>query len=390
MDLLWLSFQHIAFHRLRSSLLVMCLAVTLTVPLAATILLARYDSDLRSRASATPLLLGSRGNRFDLVLATLYWRSGKLEPLPWEAFQAIAAEPGILAVPIHVGFAARGRPIVATGPEYFEQRGLLLAQGTTPLQLGEATLGADLAEEWGLALGDTLFSDPSELYDLTRPSSLRLTVVGVLAPTGGPDDAAVFTDTKTAWVMEGLFHGHEEANAALKTNPDLELGRSSDRVSLSGALLEHNRIDPSTSQDFHLHGDPAQRPLSAVLLWPANAKAGTLAKARINAGDRWRVITPARVVDELLAAVLRAKRLFDSVSWFLVAAALLLTALVLALSTRLRTAELRTMDRIGCTPGTIPMLIASEAIVILGLAAALAGLFVSAAVVLAPRLVQLV
>lgn len=389
MDILRLSLLHLAFHRVRTSLLVASLAVALAVPVAATLLLGQYDAVLRARAAATPQVLGPRGNRFDLVLATLYWRTGLLEPLPWAAYEDVAAEPGVVAVPMHVGFGARGKPVVGTTPEYFEHRGLRVERGSTPLMLGEATLGAAAALELGLGPGDTLFSDPTELYNLLRPSSLKLSIVGVFAPTGGPDDAAVFVDVKTAWVLEGLYHGHQEAQAALTDNPELLLGEGERQVSLSGALLEHNQVAPANLEDFHLHGDPGTRPLSAVLLWPKTAKAATLLKARVNAQDRWRIIVPHAVVDELLAVVLQAKRLFDSATSFLLLATGLLVGLVLTLSTRMRQAELRTLDRIGCAPGTLQALIASEVLVILALAAGGAALIVALANLLAPRLVNL-
>lgn len=386
---LWLSLRHLSYHRLRSGLLVACLAVVLAVPVVATLLLARYDGDMRERAQATPLVLGPRGSRFDLVLSTLYWRSGPEETVPWEAYTDVAGERGIDAVPMHVGFTARGRPLVATTPEYFLRRGLHPEAGTAPLLLGEVTLGSQVAKELGLSPGDVLYSDPTDLYNLTRPSSLELQVAGVFAPTRGPDDAAVFTDVKTAWVLLGLYHGHTGAEEALAADPGLELGRGNAHVALSGALIEHNRVDRATQNSFHLHGDPAARPLSAVLLWPQSAKAATLLKARINAQDRWRVFSPAAVAEELLGAVLRAKRLFDSVTLLLALSTLLLVALVLALSTRLREAELRTLDRIGCAPATIPALVATEALCILALAALAAAALAGLSLVLAPRLVQL-
>ncbi len=386
---LWLSLRHLAYHRLRSGLVVACLAVVLAVPVAATLLLDRYDTGMRARARETPLVLGPRGNRFDLVLASLYWRSGQLDSLPWEAFEDVANERGIEAVPMHVGFSARGKPVIATGPEYYERRGLRPQTGGVPLLLGEATLGSEVAAYLGLGAGDTLFTDPAGLYDLTRPSSLELEIAGVFAPTGGPDDAAIFTDIKTAWVLLGLYHGHTEAGAALAADPELELGRDETHVALSGALLEYNRVDRSTGKSFHMHGDPGARPISAVLLWPSSPKAATLTKARINAEDRWRVLAPAEIVDELLSVVLRAKRLFDSVTLLLALATVVLVALVLALSTRLRESELRTLDRIGCAPGTIPALVATEALAILVLASLVATALVGACLVLAPRLVHL-
>ena len=38
-------------------------------------------------------------------------------------------------------------------------------------------------------------------------------VVGVLSPVATPDDEAVFVDVKTAWVIAGLAHGHDDVTA---------------------------------------------------------------------------------------------------------------------------------------------------------------------------------
>ena len=39
-------------------------------------------------------------------------------------------------------------------------------------------------------------------------------MVGILAPTSTPDDEAVFVDIKTAWVISGIGHGHEDVVTA--------------------------------------------------------------------------------------------------------------------------------------------------------------------------------
>ena len=41
------------------------------------------------------------------------------------------------------------------------------------------------------------------LFDLAGVYPLKMHVAGVLEPTGGPDDAAVFVDIRTSWVIEG-------------------------------------------------------------------------------------------------------------------------------------------------------------------------------------------
>ena len=54
------------------------------------------------------------------------------------------------------------------------------------------------------------------MYDLSAEYPLKMRVTGILAPTGTPDDLAVFTDVKTAWVIDGIGHGHDDLAATME------------------------------------------------------------------------------------------------------------------------------------------------------------------------------
>ena len=64
-------------------------------------------------------------------------------------------------------------------------------QKLDPLRIGQCTLGANVATELGLGPGESLYSDPTELYDIARPPALKMSVAGVYAPTGSADDDAL-------------------------------------------------------------------------------------------------------------------------------------------------------------------------------------------------------
>lgn len=343
-----LALQHARHHAWRTAILVACIAVALFLPATTEVLLSRYQHDLTARAAATPLLAGPRGNRFDLTLGALYFRASRLDPVPWSLCERLGRAPGVLAVPLHARFTARGLPVVGTLPEYYERRGLGPARGTLPLALGDVALGADVADSLGLGPGDAVFSDPLELYDIAKPPALRLSVCGVLGRRGTPDDGALFVDVKTAWVLEGLAHGHGDVVAPDALPEGFVLSRTGDSVAVSPALIEHNAVSGDNVADFHLHGDPDELPLSSVLLFPEDAKAGTLVKAEVNAERAFQVVAPEAVIDDLMAFVFRIKALVDRISAVLVGSTVLFSGLVLLLSARLRAEEFRTLHAIGC------------------------------------------
>ena len=164
--------------------------------------------------------------------------------------------------------------------------------------LGECALGAAAAERLDLGPGDTLFTDPTELYDITRPPAIELVVTGVLAPTETPDDEAVFCDLRTSWVVDGLLHGHESITEDI--DPGLVLGGDDERVTLNASFLSLASVDPTTLASFHLHAEPEQLPISALVVFPADAKAETLMLHRLENGGRVRAVRPSEVTAELL------------------------------------------------------------------------------------------
>lgn len=366
-----LSWMRLRRHPVQTLVLVLCIAVPVFLPSGVRVLIADYQGSLTARAEATPMILGARGNRFDLTFAALYWRQGKLETIPYPQLQELQQERG-LAVPVHCRFTARGYPVVGTTREYFEQRQVRLLAGELPLQLGEAIIGADVAAGLDLQVGDMLFSDQAELYDITVPPALKMKVVGVLAAAHNPDDEAVFVGIETSWILEGLAHGHVDAESE-EIDPKLILGGNDENVVLSQALIEYNEVTPRNIDSFHYHGDPALLPLTAILFWPDDDKAGTLVKARINQQAALRMLAPTEVMDDLLAFVLKVRSLVDAVSWMLGAVTALLTLLVFLLSSRLRAREVLTLERLGCSRFFVAGLYLSELTIVLMMAAVLAA-----------------
>ena len=126
-------------------------------------------------------------------------------------------------IPVHARHHSQGVPIVGTSLDYFDYRGLSVAEGRQLATLGEAVLGAGAAERLGVKLDDSVISSPESVFDIAGVYPLKMPVVGILARSLSPDDDAIFVDLKTVWIIEGIGHGHQEltrpeaAGAVLKT-----------------------------------------------------------------------------------------------------------------------------------------------------------------------------
>ena len=214
MNALFLAFAYLRYHWARSLVLVIVAALILFVPAATQILLSTSERSLLARGAATPLLLGSRGSQLDLTMAALYFSQERPDPIRMREVENVWDSGLGLPIPIHSAFSSSGFRIVGTTLDYFDFRQLPIAQGRGLAVLGEAVIGAKVSETLGKTVGDTLVSSPENLFDLDGVYPLQMPVVGVLAPTNTPDDDAIFVDIKTAWVIQGIGHGHEDVVTA--------------------------------------------------------------------------------------------------------------------------------------------------------------------------------
>ena len=370
-DSLYLAWRYVVHHRVKTGLLVSSLAVFIGLPLVLRELSSLIQQSLVARAQSTPLLLGKKGSSLDLVIEALYFETKAVEALTQADVEALNATALTRAIPIRTGLVARGQPVVGTSFGYFAFRGLQVAKGRMLATLGECVLGAEAAKTLGLAPGDTLLTAPSALFDLAGVYPLNLQVVGVLAQSHGPDDRGVFVDTKTAWVAEGLGHGHQDLQGAAS---DVVLKREADTVIANAKLVQYNEITDENLESFHFHGDPSMYPVSAIIAVPNDNKAGTLLRGRFIDDPTRQLVRPREVVEGLNATIFRFERILEGIVLTVGLATALLFLLVMVLSWRLRSAELRTMTRLGCSQWKTAQILGSEVALMIGASVVLAAL----------------
>ncbi len=371
MNALYLAFAHLRWSWARSLLLVAVGAVILAVPLISQTLLRGSEAALTARAEATPLVLGSRGSRLDLAMSAVYFSPDRPDPVTMAALEAVWDTRLGLPIPLHTAFETGGARIVGTSIDYFEFRGVAPARGRIFGVLGEAVLGARVAERQGLGPGDTVISSPENLFDLDGVYPLELRVTGVLPPTGTPDDDVVFTDVKTAWVIAGIGHGHEDAIPAAEAEDG--------NVTADAALVEYTTITEANIDSFHFHGAPESYPLTAVIVVPDDARAGTILRGRyLDPGNPVQIVVPAEIVAGLVERIFRIATLLDAVTLVIGIAALAAMGLALFLSWRMRAPEMATAWRLGAGRGMIAALALAEIAILLGAAICLAAILVIA------------
>ncbi|RED18783.1 ABC transporter permease [Pontivivens insulae] len=359
MNALYLAAANLRYHWARTIVLIVAAALVLSVPVLTRTLLAAGEAALTARAEATPLLLGTRGSRLDLVMAGAYFTDDLPEPTTMATSEEVWDSGLGIPAPLHTTFTASGVRIVGTTLDYFDLRNLELSEGRVFATLGEAVLGANAARELSLGVGETILSDPENLFDLDGAYPLEMSISGILEPRGTPDDDAVFVDIKTAWIIEGIGHGHEDI-----------IVEGEDAASAAARVVQFSRITPENEASFHFHGDPNGYPVTAVMVAPYDIRSETILRGRyLDAEGPVQAVVPSDVIDALVARLLRIAALVDTVTVIVGFAAALALGLALFLSWRLRAGEMFTAFALGAGRSMIARLALAEvALVLLGAA----------------------
>lgn len=380
-----LAARYVLRHRFQSALLAGALGLVFTLPLCLRVLIDHAQRELRSRAAATPQIVGTRGSALDLMMTALYFKRENLTALPFGTVAELRKNPSAAVIPLHVRFVAQGAPIVGTELDYFTFRGLRIAAGRQIVRLGDCVVGANLARKRQLQPGGHVFSTPELAFDMAGVYPLKMRVMGVLTPNGTPDDDAIFVDLKTSWLIEGRSHGHDD----LQKDESVILAQEDHNVVGNAAVRMFNEVTDANIASFHFHGDLATYPISAVILLPKSAKAEALLAGQFTRSKDKQLIRPQDEMEALLAQLVRLEGFAASALLLTATAALFVTALVFALSFRLRRREFQTLEDVGVSHRSLFTVKVLE-IAFIGVAAAAIGLLLlSVASLAAPHLLRM-
>lgn len=374
-DIVFLAWNYLKYHWAKTLFLLLAISLVIFIPLALDRLAEQGSEKLLRRAVSTPLLLGARGSATELCLSSLYFKSPKLEGIPFNKMKELEAQELAQTIPLQVEYRVRDQPIVGTTSAYFSFRGLDFAEGRSMALLGECVLGSKAAQKLNASVGSSVISSPAGAFDLAGSFPLKMTVVGILQPSQTPDDEAVFTDVKTTWVISGKAHGHQDVDE--DTADSLLLSRSEEVAIASPAVLSYTEITPENIGSFHFHGNPQDYLINAVIAVPKDKKSELMLRGRYEqeVGDV-QLVLPEEVIEELVDTVISVRDLLLLAALSIGVATLLVTTLVFLLSIQLRKREIATMKSIGAAHGVVRGVLLAEILMVIGFSLLLAGLYI--------------
>ncbi|MDB5931888.1 MAG: hypothetical protein JWR60_3595 [Polaromonas sp.] len=160
----------------------------------------QLDTAFERDLAGIDVVVGAKGSPMQLILAGVFQLDVPTGNIPLAAVKSLQAHPQVASlIPISMGDSFRGFRIVGTTPDYLSHYQAGLAQGavwTAPMQ---AVLGAHVAAQAGLKLGDTFTGSHGLAPGGHAHGQSPYTVTGILAPTGTVLDRLVLTPLESVW-----------------------------------------------------------------------------------------------------------------------------------------------------------------------------------------------
>ena len=145
-------------------------------------------------------------------------------------------------------------------------------------------------------------------------------------------------------------------------------------MTANAKLFTYDEVTAGNRETFHGHGDPGAFPVSSILVFPNDARAGALVQGRlVGPSATVQAVRPGAVIEDLLQTLFRVRDIVDAAIAIVGAAMVAVLGLVVMLSIRLRKDELDTIHRIGSSRWVTPRLLGAELILVATMAVVLSA-----------------
>lgn len=272
---LWkIAWRSIEQRALASCLTGVSMALGVALVVAVLVIHSVVDRFFRQSSQGYDMIVGAtKGGRLQLVLNTVYHLSQPVENLPYSFYKEFLKDgekPGKfaslvdVAVPLCLGDSYEDFRVVGTTPAMFEvwapYQKYEFAAGRNFEQENyfEGVIGSVVASTTGLKVGDSF--QPTHGIEATEGAHKHdaFTVVGILKPTGTPNDRALFINMEGFYLLRG--HAKEEEEQEGVGSQKSEDGRAGEHHDAhehdkDGMHDEQADDHPATSEQEHTEGE---------------------------------------------------------------------------------------------------------------------------------------
>lgn len=410
MSLLQIAWRNFC-HRSLSSILTtfsLALGVALVV-LVLSIYGIINEAFTRNATVGYNLVVGPKGSPLQLTLNSVFYLSQPIENLPYteymeffdqsaraEMVERFGGDPelaersgryapyvvGGYAIPLALGDYFGEFRVVGTTPEFFQKlrhgpdvdqpftfsTGRALQDYSQEHGYFEAVVGSRVAVENNVTVGDDFY--PTHGDPTGHGHDLGFTIVGVLDPTGTPNDRAAFVNLEGFYLMDGHAKPIEQDEQQSDNEPS-DTDESTDE-STDGATREatsQQGEEKAGPEEYRLLSIP-EREVTSILVKNGDIMFAPAMQNAINEGIRSQAAAPIGEITKLMTSIvgpLRTALLIITLITCVVAAVGILVAIYNSMNDRRR--DIAVMRALGARRETVTMIIIGESFVIAAIGA---------------------
>ncbi len=289
MNNFYLSWKNIFAKPLSALLTLVLFALGVGLISLLILLQNQLQSQFDKNLAGIDLVVGAKGSKLQLILGSMYHVDAPTGNISIEEARPFLrpGHPFIEnSVPLSLGDSHRGYRIIGTQENILGLYGAEIAEGKLWQEVMEVTLGAGVARDLDLRLGDRFKSSHGLIEDdnLIHEDSKDFRVVGILQPTGSVLDQLILTRTESIWeVHDG--HAHDEEGE--HDHADHDHGKH-----------EHDDHDHGDHDHAaHVHTDSLPAAKTEVPLWENEGKSITSLLLQFK-GKGFQTLNLGRQIDE--------------------------------------------------------------------------------------------
>jgi len=375
MNLLTIAWKSLRQRSLSSALTAFGVALGVMLMVAVLVIYGIIANIFGQQSIGYDLIVGPKGSDLQLVLSTVYRISPPIENLPYSYYRQFKERTGIeTAIPVALGDTTEqgNFPICGTTPEYFAHdfapRREFRVRGEFFRKPFQAVIGSQVARanQWDLGTELKLVhggADTGHVHDE------KFEVVGILAPTGTPNDKTVFVHLSGFYSIAGHDKPFDEGiirERAFYNLPALSPEELAKEVAILSKKFAHDHEHKPGTQHFHDIAE-VQKEVTAILV-KTDPKYPTLAPILIGElkdGFQAQAVNPIRPMRQLMDNLLGNVR-----NMMLVLTGLIILVSGIGIfvsiynSMSARTREIAIMRALGAQRGTVFTIILAESILL--------------------------
>ena len=146
------------------------------------------------------VVVGAKGSPLQLILSGVFQIDTPTGNVPLAEVQTLQTNPQVAKlIPISMGDSFKGYRIIGTTPDYLSHYAGVMASGAMWQAPMQAVLGAKVARDTGLRVGDSFVGSHGLGGGGHAHGQTPYTVTGVLAPSGSVMDRLILTPTESVW-----------------------------------------------------------------------------------------------------------------------------------------------------------------------------------------------